>query len=324
MKLIMFTTCKPMVGNDKLHQEQAIQSWVKLKGIEIKIIVFGNDYGVKEICDKYNLTHIPQVENIVNVPKVKAMFEKSASFAQPDDIMLWVNADIIFFQDLIINVNNFLEEKNRKNIKDFVLVGARLDWNNPSKLPVLTKEHFFGNIKMNDMIGNQRLVKTNVVSDKYECHPITDDGIDYIIHSPTTYKNLIDSSLVIAGCYHDSILMWLALQSNMFTCNLSNTVTAIHQNHGISEESRNREKNCLETNNKKYYNWLEKETKKRPLLFDTVDGTRCASANYRSEWQDGKTNISIIENNINPTAKNRYLARNSNPNKLLEWIKTFC
>ena len=40
MKLIMFTTCKPFIGDDSWRQEQAIKSWNLLKGIEIKIIEF--------------------------------------------------------------------------------------------------------------------------------------------------------------------------------------------------------------------------------------------------------------------------------------------
>ena len=39
MKLIIFTTCKPFIGDDAWRQEQAIKSWTLLEGIEKKIII---------------------------------------------------------------------------------------------------------------------------------------------------------------------------------------------------------------------------------------------------------------------------------------------
>ena len=68
MKIVIFTTCKPFEGDDAWRQEQAIKSWTLLEGMEKKIIVVGNDKGTKEICDKYNLIHEPQVRNISGIP----------------------------------------------------------------------------------------------------------------------------------------------------------------------------------------------------------------------------------------------------------------
>ena len=61
MKLIIFTTCKPFEGDDAWRQEQAIKSWTLLQGMEKKIIVVGNEKGTKEICDKYDLIHEPEI-----------------------------------------------------------------------------------------------------------------------------------------------------------------------------------------------------------------------------------------------------------------------
>lgn len=323
MRLIIFTTCKPMIGEDKWRQEQAIKSWIQLKDIEIKVIVFGNDKGVDELCEKYNLTHIPVVDNLAGVPRVKAMFETSASFAKPEDYMMWTNADIIFFQNLVDNIKMFDVHRKSKNIVNFALVGARLDWNNPCILPQITKEHFFGNIKINKMIGNQRLTKTIVKSDKYECHPITDDAIDYIIHSPTTYKDKIHQCLVIAGCYHDSILMWLATQSNYLTLNMSQTITAIHQNHGITEQSRNREKNTLQVNNGNYLGWLSNEIKKQKLYYDPVVGSCCSSA-LNFSYLDKSQNIQFGKNsNIPKMLHTRIMNRDNWSKTDLSWANNY-
>ena len=74
-KLIIFTTCKKFLGDDKWRQEQAIKSWTLLKGIEIKIVIIGNDEGTEELCNKYNLIHEPKVKSFVNMPYLKSMFE---------------------------------------------------------------------------------------------------------------------------------------------------------------------------------------------------------------------------------------------------------
>jgi len=51
MKLIIFTTCKPFIGDDAWRQEQAIKSWTLLKNIEKKIIFrhldIGNSFQVR-------------------------------------------------------------------------------------------------------------------------------------------------------------------------------------------------------------------------------------------------------------------------------------
>jgi hypothetical protein len=46
MKLVIFTTCKPFIGDDSWRQEQAIKSWTLLTNIEVKIIIIGESEGV--------------------------------------------------------------------------------------------------------------------------------------------------------------------------------------------------------------------------------------------------------------------------------------
>ena len=112
MKLVIFTTCKPFLEDDAWRQEQAIKSWLELKGIEIKIVIIGNDKGVKEICEKYNLIHHPNIKNFENVPYVYDMFMIGASYADKEDYLLWTNCDIIYFQELIQNIISFEKIKH--------------------------------------------------------------------------------------------------------------------------------------------------------------------------------------------------------------------
>ena len=250
MKLVIFTTCKPLRDDDAWRQEQAIKSWTLLKGIEKKIVVFGDDEGVSELCEKYDIVHEPEVTCLAGVPLVRAMFETAATYASPEDYLLWTNADMMYFSDMIDTILAFDKKRKEEDIEDFIFVGARTDWHNPQPLENLTKEHFFGNIRMNPMVGNQRLSTTSwPPSSKYECHPVQDDGIDYVVHSPTAYIGKIDPRLVIAGTRHDTLLLQYAIDSGYFACNTGRTITAIHQNHGITQSTKQREKQVLEPNN---------------------------------------------------------------------------
>ena len=125
MKLIIFTTCKPFINDDKWRQEQAIKSWTLLENIEKKIIIIGNDIGTKEICEKYNLIHEPNIKTLDGVPYLYEMFLTANNYANNDDIMLWTNSDMIYFQDMITTILNFKQQKPDE--KNYLLVGGRID-----------------------------------------------------------------------------------------------------------------------------------------------------------------------------------------------------
>ena len=237
MKLIIYTTCKPFRDNDLWRQEQAIKSWIQLEGIEKKIIICGDDYGTDEICKKYDLIHRPDIRKLDGVPYLHDMFEIANEYADTSDYLLWINSDMICFNDMIQNILSFDKlrqmNKNNNSFKDFILIGRRWNWENPKKLDSINKKHF-----MNKMVTNlnKSVLIKQYSDDKYygNLHPQT--GIDYVIHSKTTFINKISKELVIAGTGHDMIMVGTALRNNNFCCNISNTNFIIHQNHNIREE----------------------------------------------------------------------------------------
>lgn len=246
MKLIIFTTCKPFIGDDAWRQEQAIKSWTELEGMEKKIIILGADAGTKEICEKYNLIHEPNIKTLHNVPYLHEMFVIANKHSDSDeDVMLWTNSDMIYFQNMIETIKNF--KQNFSNIKNYLLVGARIDWLNPKILSSFTCQSFLDNININKYI-NINIQKTD--STKYECahHPAT--GIDYVIHSKSTFVNNIDPDLLIAGERHDMILVGCGLQNNFMTCDITNVCPVIHQNHGYGgqihlEQRKRNNRKCV-------------------------------------------------------------------------------
>ena len=239
MKLIIFTTCKPFIGDDLWRQEQAIKSWTLLKGIEKKIIIIGNDEGTREICEKYNLIHEPDIRTLDGVPYLYDMFLIANKYAVDQDVMLWTNSDMIYFQDMINTIYSFKIQKPHE--KNYLLIGGRIDWYNPTILESLDKHYFLNNINLNNKFidGNIRFTESN----KFECcnHPLC--GIDYVIHSKTTFLNNIDPNLVIAGTRHDMIMVGVGINKKYFTCDITSTCLVIHQNHGYNYKNINKLKN---------------------------------------------------------------------------------
>jgi hypothetical protein len=261
MKLVIFTTCKPFINDDYWRQEQAIKSWTLLEGIEKEILIMGNDEGVKEICDKYNLKHISEVKCFNGIPYVDSMFEIAASYANDNDILMWTNSDIIFFNDLIQNIFYFSNKFTEKNIKNYLLTGQRHDWTNPKVLNDFSKENFIKNSHINSRV-NEDIYKLDSQKHEIGLHPTC--GIDYIIHSKTTINSFLKKGLVIAGTTHDMILLGIGIINNIFTCDITNTNFIIHQNH----EYKYTDLKILETlkNNNLKINGIKKSINECPYI----------------------------------------------------------
>lgn len=214
MSTIFFTTLKPLIGDDEWRQRQAIKSWLPLAD---KIIVFGNDHGVEQLCEEMNLIHIKDIRSYAGVPYVADMFDVSSEHANDGDYMVWTNSDIIYFDDFIKTIKSLNETK-------YMLVGSRWDWSNPSIVNDLTKEYFMKNIKNGIFKGKEHA----------KC------GIDYVVHHRHAYLNKIDKNLVIAGCRHDMILVGIGVENKWFSCDITTTAFVVHENH--ERESTNLQK----------------------------------------------------------------------------------
>lgn len=244
-KLIIFTTCKPFIGDDKWRQEQAIKSWTEINMDKI-IIIFGIDEGVEEICNKYNLVHIKDIKCVHGVPYVNDLFSISSDYANDDDILLWTNSDMIYFnEDIIKTINAFKKYKEENNIKNYMIVGQRHDWCNTKILDHFDKDKFIAN--------SEKCEQTNAI--KYLDHPKhkicihKTCGIDYIFHNKEAYKNKINNKVVIAGALHDNLLVRVGLSNNYFTCDATASIFALHENHSYPIERRDLV-NKLKNNNR--------------------------------------------------------------------------
>lgn len=118
--LTIFTSARPFTDpHIAIIQRNAIASWKQLRPA-CEIIIVGDEEGVAEIAREFSLTHIPKVKkNAEGKPLKSAVFEEALKRAS-HDLVCFVNADIILFNDLPDAVK-------RIPLKKFLLAGRRWD-----------------------------------------------------------------------------------------------------------------------------------------------------------------------------------------------------
>ena len=135
MNIIFVTTCKPFLDEDsKIIQKQSILSWYKLnnyKNIKVKIIIIGDEKGIKQFCNDNNFINRNDVKKFLIYPYISEMLRIANEYASNDDVIIWSNSDIIYTNSLIDTILSF---KNKINSREYLLVGQRLDWNNYTKI----------------------------------------------------------------------------------------------------------------------------------------------------------------------------------------------
>jgi len=85
-----------------------------------EIILFGDDYGVKEISEELGLKHIPEIKkNEFGKPLLDSLFESAKKYAK-NNILCYISCDIVLLSDLTSAL---------KNIKFpvYLLAGRRWD-----------------------------------------------------------------------------------------------------------------------------------------------------------------------------------------------------
>ena len=117
--LTIFTVPKPFKGHINTIQRNSIKSWKLIKP-KPEIILFGNDAGIKEAAQEFSVTHVPDIKcNDYGTPLLSDVFAKAKKMAKTE-ILCYVNADILLFNDIIDSIN-------KVKFKKFLIVGQR--WN---------------------------------------------------------------------------------------------------------------------------------------------------------------------------------------------------
>lgn len=203
--LTIFTIPKPFIGLDDIHQRNAIQSWLAIRP-ECEVILCGVDQGVAEAAKEFGVVHIPDIPvNEFGTPYLDAAFQRAQQIAK-NDLMCYVNADIIFFDDLIDAVNSI-------NLSKYLLVGRR--WN-------LTLD-FLVNFQKPD-IRNSLKERAKIEGNLNK--PL---GSDYFIFKKNSLGQL--PSFLVGRPWWDNWMIFNARSRNIPVIDCSQGIVDIHQDH---------------------------------------------------------------------------------------------
>jgi hypothetical protein len=206
MKIIFVTSCKPITNESlSIIQKNSIDSWLSLD-IEKKILIINKDQSVKNLFRDSNVTIIEDYEcsNHSDIPTWRTMRDKAVTIADKDDIIVWVNSDVMFDKSLVETINVV-----RNEVDDFVLVGQKLDWQN------------FYNLK--DFSRISELTPMNLHGEW---------AIDYFIFKKNAFENV--PPFFIARMRFDNFLMNKAI--NEYTAiDCTETILCVHHRHDYGQ-----------------------------------------------------------------------------------------
>ena len=207
--LTIFSCPKPFRGNAEIAQRNSIRSWIELDP-KPEIILLGNDEGVAEAAREYRVKHIPEVAcNEFGTPLISSLFEESEK-ASSNPLMCYVNADIIFVKDFMEGIR-----KVRATEPDALMVGRR--WNIDMEEPI-------------DFEGPwQDKLKARVALEG-KLYPYF--AIDYFVFPKKGLGSL--PPFAIGRPAWDNWVIYRACTSGMPVVDMTEVVTAIHQNHDYS------------------------------------------------------------------------------------------
>ncbi|KAK1858056.1 hypothetical protein I4F81_000670 [Pyropia yezoensis] len=116
----IFTAPKPFVGSDKVNNERAIRSWLRLRPAP-RITLLGNETGYAEAAATFGLRLENRVDkNFLGVPLFNSMLNRANQSTAA--VTLIVNGDIMLFEDFVQTLRKILS-----SFENFFVVGARYD-----------------------------------------------------------------------------------------------------------------------------------------------------------------------------------------------------
>jgi hypothetical protein len=188
-------------------QRNALNSWMRLHA-DVEVILFGDDLGAAETARELGLRHEPRVErNQFGSKRVDYMFARAQEIAR-HDALCFCNCDIILLPEFCAAV-----ERVRGRHERFLMVGRRwdtdireaLDFENP-RWSACVKE----------LAHEQGLQQPGW-------------SVDYFGFRRGLYGEM--PALVIGRVWWDHWLVWKARTEGAAIVDVSEVVTAIHQNH---------------------------------------------------------------------------------------------
>ena len=209
--LTIFTIPKAFKGDIKTIQRNAIKSWLQIKP-KCEIILLGDDAGIKETAEEFGIQHIAQVEKSkFGTPLLNSAFNIVQKIAK-NDILVYVNADIIFASDIISAVKQI-------NKPLFLTTGQR--WDLDVKEEVNFNEH------------NWKEKLKHRVNKQGKLHGFS--GIDYFVFPRDLPHNL--PAFMVGRIGWDNWFIYHMRCLKIPVIDATKRIFAIHQNHDFSHSS---------------------------------------------------------------------------------------
>lgn len=125
--ITLFAIPKAMIHpHIAMIQKNAIESWLVLKKkYGMRIILCCDDEGIEEYAGAVGVESIPDVERHEGIPVLSDVFNKVQARC-PGDTVVYVNADIILFGNLIQAIC-----RAKVMFGQFLLIGQRFNWATP-------------------------------------------------------------------------------------------------------------------------------------------------------------------------------------------------
>jgi hypothetical protein len=208
--LTIFTAPKPFTNpHIAVIQRNALRCWQSL-GAAVEVIMVGDEEGMAEVAAEYGVQHLPNVEcNRFGTPLISSIFNLARD-ASTSPLLMYANADILFFPDILDTARTLMEQAER-----FLLVGQRWD------LDVTELLDF-------DSGWAQRL-RADVQARGVLHVPA---GSDYFLFPRPLYADIPDFAVGRAGW--DNWMIYHATRQPWPVIDGTPTVTIVHQNHDYS------------------------------------------------------------------------------------------
>lgn len=204
--LTIFTSARPFTDpHIAIIQRNAIASWKKLRPY-CEIIIVGDEEGVGEVAKEFSLIHIKSVKkNAEGKPLKNAVFSEAIQRAQ-SNLMCFVNADILLFNDL-------LEAIKRIPLADFLLAGRRWDVDIKKPIP-------FSHPQCETALRKK-------VKKEGKLHGFS--ALDYVVF-PKRVKLLMPPFAMNRGGW-DNWIIYRFKELRIPVIDGTSSITSIHQNH---------------------------------------------------------------------------------------------
>ena len=204
--LTIFSPPKAFQGKIDIVQRNAIESWIAL-GDAVEVMLVGDELGLADVAAEYGVRHIEDVaRNKYDTPLLDDIFSKVRRVAA-NDLLCYVNADIIFLDDLIPSVRDIARQVER-----FLVVGQRWDLDIGERL-----------------INDDTFIQTlrGRISASGTLHPPS--GSDYFIYRRGEFDGMPPFALGRAGW--DNWMIYAGIRKKMPVIDATSGITIVHQNH---------------------------------------------------------------------------------------------